>query len=104
MSLTQSDLARISRVMQKGECLQPIEGTVKLEGGVLSMSFDGTQSYALDAQRALMAHHLNTDIDPNSDEARVNMVEGMAVLEIDVLEPLWRHSEIVPPSEIVSLD
>ena len=103
MSLTKSDLARISRVLQKEEALQPIEGSVTLIGGVLTLVFNGLLSDALDAQRALMAHHLNTDIDPNSDEARARMIEGGAVLELDVLEPLWRHSEIVPPSEIVEL-
>lgn len=69
--LTSSDLARISRILHKTRCPQPIEGKVTLAQGVLTLSFNAPQSCALDAQRALMAHHLNTDIDSESDEARV---------------------------------
>ncbi|MEP3891385.1 MAG: hypothetical protein ABJN69_13075 [Hellea sp.] len=99
--LTQSDIARISRILQKTDCSQPIEGVVSLENGALTLRFNAPQSRALDAQRALMAHHLNTDIDPQNEEARVRDVNGIAVLELDVKAPLWKHSEKVPPSEVV---
>lgn len=103
MPLTPSDLARISRIMQKSNCPQPIEGKVTLAQGVLTLSFTAPHSRALDAQRALMAHHLNTDIDIETDEARVRDEGGTSVLELDVKAPLWRHSEMVPPSEVVSV-
>lgn len=99
--LTPFDLARISRIMQKTNCPRPVKGRVTLTGGVLSLSFNSPQSRALDAQRALMANHLNVDIDARSDEARVREIDGIAELEMDVKAPLWKHNERVPPSEVV---
>ena len=84
MTLTKSDLARISRVLQKEECVQPIAGSVRLSGNGLRMSFDSPVNDAQDALRALMAHHLNTDIDADSSEARSKMIDGYAFLEIDI--------------------
>jgi hypothetical protein len=78
-----------------------MEGKVTLEAGLLTLSFKALHSRVLDAQKALMAHHLNTDIDAQSDEARVRDKEGITVLEMDVKTPLWRHSEMVPASEVL---
>ena len=101
--LTPSDLARMSRILHKTNCPQPIEGKVTLLQGVLILSFAAPHSRVIDAQRALIAHHLNTDIDPGSDESRVRDVDEISVLELDVKLPLWKHSERVPPSEVVSV-
>jgi hypothetical protein len=94
---------RISRILAREECKQAIPGSVSLIEGVLTVSIDGDRSDAKMARDALLDNHLNIDIDPNSSETRIKMVDGMAVIEFDVVDPLWRATENTPPNRMVKL-
>ena len=101
--LTQTDLRRLSTILETVDLKGfKILGRAYLEEGVLGMPFL-TEEDALNAQRAFISYHMNTDIDPDSNEARIRRLETGVWLEIDVLEPLWREKENVPPVKVTRL-
>lgn len=103
MAIQKEDIDRINRIFEKESVLQPVEGSITLSDGILSMDFVGEVAKTNDAETALMSHHLNTNISSERPESIQTVGDGKVTFKIYVNDPLWKFSEIVPPSKITKL-
>ena len=103
MAIQKEDIERIRRIFEKENVLQPVEGSIALSDGILTMRFVGEIAKTNEAETALFAYHLNTNISNERPESIQTVGEGEVTFQIYVNDPLWKFSEIVPPSKITKL-